>query len=279
MNIANYILDEQKCVGCGLCTKVCPAGLIHVGKSGKAEMDDIKGFGWYGCWKCQHCLAICPKGAISILGKDPINSLLPPKQESAEMILDALMTNRRSCRHFLDQDVDRDIIDDMLAILTAAPNGGNKMQVRYAVIDDKKIMLEIKKRVYEIMFSNAEEGIYPDGFDKSSFDDYMKDAGLEDGKTDILFKGAPHIFIAHAPQGSGTWVQDVNIVSTYFDLLCASRGLGSIMMTFPLNALRAVPGLLEELGIPEDHYIAMVVGFGKPMYIYARGVQKDIENE
>ena len=165
----------------------------------------------------------------------------------------------------------------MLAILPAAPNGGNKMQVRYAVVDDRDKMKAIKERVYNAMLENAAAGRYPDGFDKSSFDDFMRDAGLGEGKTDIVFRGAPHMFIAHSPQGKGTWVQDVNIASTYFDLLCTSRGLGSIMMTFPLGALRATPGLLEELGIPEDHYIAMVVGFGKPMYLYTRGVQKDME--
>lgn len=277
MNIAQFTVEEKRCIGCGLCTKTCPAGILHVGKRGKAEMDDITGFGWGGCWKCQHCLAICPMGAISILGKEPMNSLMPPKQEQAEMMLDALMTNRRSCRHFLNQNVDREVIDGMLAIMPAAPNGGNKMQVRYAVVDDRDKMKAIKERVYNAMLENAAAGRYPDGFDKSSFDDFMRDAGLGEGKTDIVFRGAPHMFIAHSPQGKGTWVQDVNIASTYFDLLCTSRGLGSIMMTFPLGALRATPGLLEELGIPEDHYIAMVVGFGKPMYLYTRGVQKDME--
>ncbi|MFQ9525611.1 MAG: 4Fe-4S binding protein [Eubacterium ramulus] len=24
---------------------------------------------WYGCWGCQHCLTVCPNGAISVLGK------------------------------------------------------------------------------------------------------------------------------------------------------------------------------------------------------------------
>lgn len=35
------------------------------------------------CWRCQHCLAVCPQGAISIFGKKPEDSL-PPAFFSAE---------------------------------------------------------------------------------------------------------------------------------------------------------------------------------------------------
>jgi Fe-S-cluster-containing hydrogenase component 2 len=56
------------------------------------------------CWRCQHCLAVCPQGAISIFGKKPEDSLPPAPKEMGEY-MEQLIVNRRSCRRFLDQNV------------------------------------------------------------------------------------------------------------------------------------------------------------------------------
>ena len=93
----------------------------------------------------------------------------------------------------------------------------------------------------------------------------------------MLFCGAPHILIPHAPLGKGEPVQDVLIAGTYFELLCASRGLGAAMLTFPLGALEQMPEIKAMLNIPQDHYIGMIIGFGYPEIQYARGVQKEID--
>ena len=52
------VVDTEKCIGCGLCQKDCPAEKIVV-REGKAEWS-------FGCIQCGHCVAICPKGAVSI---------------------------------------------------------------------------------------------------------------------------------------------------------------------------------------------------------------------
>lgn len=60
-----------------MCTKVCPNNLLFLNEEKKASFNTISEFGRDGCWKCQHCMAVCPKGAISILNKNPDDSLLP----------------------------------------------------------------------------------------------------------------------------------------------------------------------------------------------------------
>ena len=100
------------------------------------------------------------------------------------------------------------------------------------------------------------------------------------GKTvrpDMLFCSAPHILIPHAPLGHGEPIQDVIIAGTYFELLCASRGLGSVMLTFPLGALEQMPDIKTMLNIPVHHYIGMIIGFGYPEIKYARGVQREMK--
>ena len=72
-------------------------------------------------------------------------------------------------------------------------------------------------------------------------------------------------------------MQDVIIAGTYFELLCTSRGLGAVMMTFPLDVLALMPNVRALLGIPEDHYVGMIAGFGYPQIPYARTTQRRID--
>ena len=113
------------------------------------------------------------------------------------------------------------------------------------------------------------------GFDRASYEDMKR--WEETVRPDMLFCGAPHLLIPHAPLGHGEPVQDVLVAGTYFELLCASRGLGAVMMTYPLGVHDLMPAIKALLEIPEDHYIGMLIGFGYPEISYARGVQKTMD--
>ena len=275
MNITNFRVDYDKCIGCGLCEKVCPGGILHLNTEHKCEMDKIDSFGWNGCWKCEHCLAVCPKGAISIFGRQPEDSLPPVKAESAAPVLDALIMNRHSCRRFLKKDVDASVIDGMLQTLGNAPNGGNKQQVEFTLIDDRAQMDCIRSLAYTEMDRLAAQNVYPEGFDKPSYEDMKR--WEKTVRPDMLFCGAPYLLIPHAPLGKGEPVEDVNIAAAYFELLCASRGLGCVMMTFPKDALKNMRSIRAMLCIPEDHYVGVMLGFGWPEIRYTRGTQRGIE--
>ena len=147
MNRAQLIVSDA-CIGCGRCINVYPGGILHMGADGKPCIQDFDEFGWNGCWQCQHCLAVCPKAAVSVLDRRPEDSMP---------------------------------------------------------------------------------------------------------------------------------VQDVIIAGTDCELLCTSRGLGAVMMTFPLGVLALMPNVRTLLGIPEDHYVGMIVGFGYPQIPYARATQRRID--
>ena len=60
-----------------------------------------------------------------------------------------------------------------------------------------------------------------------------------------------------------------------FKLLANAHGLGSVIMSYPSDVLRELaPEAREMLGIPESHYMKLIVGFGYPEIPYARGTQK-----
>ncbi len=276
-NIADFQAEKEKCIGCGLCVKVCPGGILRLNEERKCEMDEIDRFGWRGCWKCEHCLAVCPKGVISIFSKQPEDSLPPVKAESAAPVLDALIMNRHSCRRFLKKDVDASVIDGMLQTLGNAPNGGNKQQVEFTLIDDRAQMEAFRRLAYAEMDRLASEGVYPAGFDKASYEDMKR--WEKTVRPEMLFCGAPYLLIPHAPLGRGEPVEDVNIAAAYFELLCASRGLGCVMMSFPKDALRNMPEIEALLQIPETHYVGVMLGFGWPEIRYARGTQRGVGEE
>lgn len=227
-----------------------------------------------GCWKCEHCLAVCPTGAVSIFGHRPEDSLTPVNTKEAAPMLDGLIANRHSCRRYQDRNVAPEVIDDMIHRLANAPNGGNKQQVEFTLIDDKEKMARFRQTVRKETERLAGQGIYPEGFDRASYEDMKRWEGTV--RPDMLFCGAPHLLIPHAPAGQGEPVQDVLIAGTYFELLCASRGLGAVMLTFPLGALDRMPEVKEMLEIPGDHYVGMLIGFGYPEIRYARGAQRTV---
>ena len=274
MNKAQFTVDKSKCVSCGRCVNVCPGGVLSM-EDGAPDIAEFEDFGWNGCWKCEHCLAVCPTGAVSIFGKRAEDCLPPP--ENAAAVLDALIANRRSCRRYRQRNVERDVMDGMLTQLANAPNGGNKQQVEFTLLDNLSDTERFRRIAYRRMDELAAQGVYPRGFDAPSYGDMKRWEATV--RPDMLFCGAPHLLIPHAPLGSGEPVQDVLIAAAYFELLCASRGLGAVIMTFPLGALANMPEVKALLKIPENHYAGVIIGFGYPEIKYARGACRTLGAE
>ncbi len=55
----NLFKITEKCIGCGICTKVCPAGCYHIEKGKAVQCSD-------GCQTCMACIHNCPQNAIAL---------------------------------------------------------------------------------------------------------------------------------------------------------------------------------------------------------------------
>lgn len=272
-----FEVDEDACIRCGRCVSVCSGMVIQQDADGVPRMMPFERFGWRGCWKCEHCLAVCPTGAIRIFGKGPEDCPPLPSPAIAQDMT-SLVASRRSCRRYRNENVDPAILDRILDAMQNVPAGGNTQTTEYTVVDDKDRMEQIRRVAYDAMEKAAARGHYTSSFD-SFYYGKMKQSEASVRKGDLLFCGAPHLFVAHA-KATGRWAADYaincNLATAYFELLANAQGLGTVIMSYPADVLTELaPAAREMLGVPGDHYLKLLVGFGYPEIEYARGVSKN----
>lgn len=59
-NVATLVLDQEKCVGCGVCLIVCPQSVLGM-NNGHARIEDRD-----ACMECGACARNCPAEAVSV---------------------------------------------------------------------------------------------------------------------------------------------------------------------------------------------------------------------
>ena len=59
-DVSTLILNEKLCIGCSICTEVCPQAVFEMDQ-GKACIVDFN-----ACMECGACVKNCPSNAISV---------------------------------------------------------------------------------------------------------------------------------------------------------------------------------------------------------------------
>jgi len=261
----NFTINKQRCIHCGLCQKDCLARIITLidGTPTIAPEDEKK------CLRCQHCLAVCPKAAISIFGIDPDNHRPLKGNRPEPFQLETLICGRRAIRHYRDKNVDPAMIRHLLEVASHAPSGFNTRQVLFTVIDDKQIMAKLRDKVIEGL-----DGLIQADALKKEQHSLKKSVQLwQQKKIDVLFRGAPHLLIASAPRDCSTPKEDCMIALTTFELYAQCLEIGTLWNGFAYGAINdLLPDIKQTLHIPSDHMIGYMMSFGYPAVKHHRTV-------
>lgn len=265
-----FELDRSRCVKCSLCARDCFFGALKTGKDGFPEMAEPE-----KCMRCQHCLAICPKGAVTFNGKHPedspsVDGLHLPSMEQMENY----MSVRRSVRRYRDCDVERPVLERIFKALGNSPTGCNARNLKFTCFATRRAMDEFRGKFIQAIEEHRDgEKMLPRWLAAPAIQ-------MRNGKGDMFFRGAPGMVIISSDEtapGVVTPEEDVVIACSYFEMLSHASGLGTCWCGFLKLVQREIPELLAKtLGFRQTTPFYAVL-FGLPAIAYQRGVQRDDE--
>lgn len=261
MEALNFKVDEQKCIHCGLCAKDCVAKVIELNENKNPYASAPQ-----RCIGCQHCLAICPVGAISVFGKNPDDSDKIYAQ-NPDMILN-LIKSRRSDRNFKQENVDADKLNKLKDMLSWVPTGCNYHALKFHFIDDIEVMNEFRAHVNNKIINALTKK--PIKAVAENFSHYTK--MILNGE-DVIFRGAPHMLVVSNSLKAPCAKEDAVIALSYFELYAQSLGIGTCWCGFGQTCMMLFPELSEYLEIPEGYKSNYVILFGPKNVNYSRTTQ------
>ena len=263
-----FALDRSMCVKCGACVRDCAFRALASGEDGYPALKEPS-----KCMRCQHCFAICPRGAITFAGHRasdaaPVRGMELPKP--AEVV--NWLKSRRSIRRFREEDVDRGVLEGMLTALGNVPTGCNARGLTFTCISTRAAMDGFRARFVSVLES------YRDGTKLLPRWLAVPAIRMRKGGEDILFRKAPGMLIVSSDErnpGVTTPKEDIISALTTFELLASANGIGTCWCGFLKMAQDVVPEILERtLGFRrETPFYAML--FGYPAVTYQRAVMRE----
>ena len=250
----NFKVDEEKCIHCGLCIKDCMVKVLTFNEE-------------KNCIKCQHCLAVCPTGAISILGREAENSDIVDANFNPDEIF-RLIKERRSIRHYREYNVEKEKMEKLKEMLSFVPTGVNNHSLHFTIIENKTIMDEFRQKVNELIVK-----IIRNKAVKSLSRRFANYAIPILRGEDVIFRGAPHMIIVSVSKNAPCKDIDPIIALSYFELYAKSLGIGTCWCGLAYYCLKYIPHLKDMFDIPKTHKVAYTMLFGYPKVVYKRTTQ------
>lgn len=145
-----------------------------------------------------------------------------------------LITNRRSCRKFKDQEVSEEKISELKKAVLLSPTSKNNRPWEFIFITDKSLIEELS---------------------------LCKPHGA------AFLKNAPlAVVILPDPNKSDVWIEDTSIAATYLQLAAENLGLGSCWVQIRKRMydknISASERTKQILNIPEQYEVASIIAIG-----------------
>lgn len=255
-------IDKNKCIHCGMCIKDCIVNCIEFDSE---KIPKYVKDGDRKCIACQHCMAICPAGALSFGGKNPDDSEPVGYCNSDDLL--RLIKSRRSVRFYKNQDVPPKKIAKLTEMLAYPPTGGNVDNLHFSIVGTAEKMHAIIKDTYDKILSSDKDSPVI----KFSREQYKK------GK-DLIYRGAPSMIAVSVDKSKaivGCENADPIISLSYFELYAQSLGLGTVWCDLALTIAQEIPEVRALLEIPENYTLNYIMLLGVPNIKYKRTVQRE----
>jgi nitroreductase/NAD-dependent dihydropyrimidine dehydrogenase PreA subunit len=291
------LIDQERCIGCGACRSICPDRIIGADSSDKAYISAES------CLQCGHCYAVCPAEAVAVPFLEPPADLRSVDAGGTVSWVDPLpsqmlmeiIKQRRSCRLYKDQPVDRALIDDLLQAAVMAPSGTNSQGWKFLILPNREGVIrlgEVTGDFYRRLNRKAANPIvrtvlkllgYPALHDY--YNGYYRKVqealeGWDRSREDRLFHGAPAAIIVAADRNSSCPAEDALLASQNILLMAEALDLGSCLIGYVVEAARRDPSIGRLLGLEDNYRIHSVVALGHPAVSWMRPVgRKHFEPE
>jgi nitroreductase len=232
------------------------------------------------CFRCGHCLTICPTDAINFENADP--PYLFDEAKNPEQIIDfenlmKLIRSRKSIRIYLNKEVEKEKIESVLDAMRYAPSASNRQNREYIVITNRSKISELSKDVGTLMFRarrylNFRYLLAPfvRGVLKRRLLSKRTKFALEDfirkskKGIDMIFFDAPCVIILHAPVYAKMSPADAGLAITHGMFAALSLGLGTCWIGFAQEYFMRTKRARKKWGIPTKHDVFGVFILGYP---------------
>lgn len=276
-------INRERCDNCRICSLRCPR--CFTDKEGAVSVHA----GEENCIICGHCVALCPRDAIthSLMNMDAFEPITERVSFDPDDFLRFLCT-RRSHRHYRKKDIPRTDLDKLLKACNCSPTGSNLQTVQVTVITNKnkikllsdlsvdffmQIMNDVERQVEEQRTQGTELPL--ELSDMLSFARrYSLMGRARDMGIDPILHSAPAVMIFHSPPSPSTPKDDCIIAAQTVVLTAMTMGLGTCYIGLLLMAAGGSPAVMNELGLPDGHTPYSVLTLGYPRLTFLKTVDR-----
>lgn len=281
----NTVIDSDLCSGCGLCIDVCPMRTISMA-NGKARVTGDKSL------NCGHCAAVCPERAVTVATLDRDMSTFAsftaddrwlPHGDFDTPQLVRLMASRRSCRSYLDREVDRTVLEDLAKIGAMAPSATNSQSWAFTILPDRSRMVallepviqfyeRLNKLVKKSWFRSAMRMIGRDTVDfyYHAYLDYVETRIIDwrDHGKDGFFHTAPAAIIIGSKPGGMLPKEDALLATQNVLLAAHGMGYGTCLLGLATGAMQKERSISAAVNIAPEETVHSVIAIGHPAETY-----------
>lgn len=248
------VIDEKKCIGCGLCAADCIALNIEVEEKATIKKE---------CMQCGHCVAVCPQGAVSIPEYDMADVEEYDKDSfvlQPEQVLHSIKF-RRSIRDYKPEQVEENVLRQLVQAGRYAATAKNSQSNGFVFVH--KELTELKNRVWQFIDDISKKDIRE--IDKALLPYILfNQRRKRDAEDDYLFRNAPTVLYIVSD-----FQLDAGLAAQNIETMAVSLGLGVLYNGYLARISDANIELKQWLGI-ENRTICACMLLGYPARRYVR---------